>query len=112
MTAYAIAHLQSVELGPGIVEYLERIDATLEPYDGRFVVHGGPIEVREPPFDGSVIVIEFPDGERAVRWYESDAYQRILHLRTDNSVGWAILAEGVPASHRATDVLASAGGQS
>jgi hypothetical protein len=29
MPAYAIAHLRAVQVGPEIVEYLERIDATL-----------------------------------------------------------------------------------
>jgi hypothetical protein len=32
MPAYGIAHLRSVDFGPGIVEYLQRIDATLEPF--------------------------------------------------------------------------------
>jgi uncharacterized protein (DUF1330 family) len=28
-------------MGPSIVEYLQRIDVTLEPFAGRFMVHGG-----------------------------------------------------------------------
>jgi uncharacterized protein (DUF1330 family) len=56
MTAYAIAHLWSVDMGPDIVRYLERIDATLEPFGGRFVVHGGPADVREGELPGNVIV--------------------------------------------------------
>ena len=35
MPAYAIAHLESVTIGPHIVEYLQGIDATLAPYGGR-----------------------------------------------------------------------------
>ncbi len=31
MIAYAIAHLRHVSVGPEIVEYLERINSTLEP---------------------------------------------------------------------------------
>jgi len=42
MTAYAIANIQSITIGPAIVEYLERIDATLAPYGGRFLIHGDP----------------------------------------------------------------------
>lgn len=42
MSAYAVAHLLSVNLGPEIFEYIARIAATLEPYDGRFLIHGGP----------------------------------------------------------------------
>lgn len=32
MSAYAIANIQSIRMGPDVVEYLERIDATLAPY--------------------------------------------------------------------------------
>ncbi len=34
MTAYAVAHMRRVTMGPAIVEYLERIDATLAPFGG------------------------------------------------------------------------------
>jgi len=107
MTAYAIAHLRNVRVGPDIVRYLERIDATLEPFGGRFIVHGGPVDVREGEWQGDVIVIEFPDRERASGWYESPEYQAILALRTDNAESTAILVDGVTADHRATDVLAA-----
>ena len=36
MPAYAVAHLRNVNMGPSIEEYLQRIDATLEPFAGRF----------------------------------------------------------------------------
>jgi uncharacterized protein (DUF1330 family) len=93
-------------MGAPIVEYLERIDATLEPFAGRFLVHGGEIEVLEGVWPGHLIIIEFPDRARARGWYESNAYQRILPLRTNNSEADVVLADGVPEGHRATDVLA------
>jgi hypothetical protein len=34
MTSYAVAHLREVDRGPAVVEYLQRIDATLAPFDG------------------------------------------------------------------------------
>lgn len=105
MSAYAVAHVQSVTPGPEIVEYLQRIDSTLAPYRGRFLVHGDPADVREGDFSGDVIVIEFPDAEHAVSWYELPAYREIIELRTQNSAGWVVLIEGVPADHRATDIL-------
>jgi uncharacterized protein (DUF1330 family) len=108
MPAYAIAHLRTVRFGPDIVRYLELIDATLEPFGGRFIVHGGPVDVREGEWPGDVIVIEFPDRERATAWYESSQYQEILPLRTGNADGTAILVDGVSRDHRATDVLTQA----
>ncbi|MFB7617592.1 DUF1330 domain-containing protein, partial [Kitasatospora sp. NPDC056181] len=82
MTAYALAHVHSVEFGPDIVEYLERVDATLEPFGGRFLVHGGEVEAVEGSWGPDLIVIEFPDREAVRAWYDSPAYQEILALRT------------------------------
>jgi uncharacterized protein (DUF1330 family) len=89
-----------------ITEYLERIDDTLAPFGGRFVVHGGQPDLREGTSPGTLIVIGFPDREAAVGWYESPAYQAILPLRTANADGVVFLIDGVGPEHRATDVLA------
>jgi uncharacterized protein (DUF1330 family) len=106
MTAYGVAHLRNVAMGPQIAEYLERIDATLKPYGGKFLIHGGEVDVLEGSWPGHVIVIQFPDRETARAWYASPAYQAILHLRTDNADSDIVLVDGVPDDHRATDVLA------
>ena len=105
MTAYAVAHMRRVTMGPPIVEYLERIDATLAPFGGRFLVHGGRVEVEEGTWPGHLIVIEFPDRAGADAWYHSAGYQEIVALRTDNSRSDVIIADGVSSDHRATDVL-------
>jgi uncharacterized protein (DUF1330 family) len=107
MTAYGVGLLRNVRVGPGIVEYLERIDATLEPYGGRFVIHGGSPELLEGEAPGDLIVIGFPDRETALAWYRSPAYQEILALRGDNSDGTIMLVDGVGEGHRAPDVLAA-----
>jgi uncharacterized protein (DUF1330 family) len=105
MSAYAVAHIRHVTMGSAVVEYLQRIDATLEPFAGRFVVHGGNVEVLEGAWSGDLIMIEFPDRDRARAWYQSPAYQAIVRLRTDNSDGDCILVDSVSAGHRATDIL-------
>ncbi|OBQ57928.1 DUF1330 domain-containing protein [Mesorhizobium erdmanii] len=105
MTAYAVAHMRQVTMGPQIVEYLHRIDATLEPFGGRFLVHGGDVEAVENEWPGHLIIIEFPDRRRMRGWYGSPAYQAILSLRTDNSDSVVIMVDGVEHPHKATDVL-------
>ena len=105
MTGYAVGILQEVKMGPPIVEYLERIDATLAPYDGHFIVHGGDAEVLEGTSPGTLIVIEFPDRRAAAQWYASPAYQDIVALRTEHSVSTVFLIDGVDRDHVATDVL-------
>ncbi len=65
MPTFAVAHLHRVNMGQEIIEYLERIDATLEPFGGRFVVHGGEVELLEGSWQGHLVIIEFPDREKA-----------------------------------------------
>lgn len=105
MATYAIARLWDVVAGPQIVQYLEEIDATLAPFQGHFVVHGGPFDRLEGDWKGNLIIIEFPDREHAKAWYASEAYRKILPLRLSNSKGDVILIDTVPSDHRATDVL-------
>ncbi|MGF9758216.1 DUF1330 domain-containing protein [Microvirga sp. 0TCS3.31] len=106
MPAYAIGHLHDVNVGPAIVEYLKRIDATLASFHGRFLLHGEPVEVLEGSWSGDLVVIEFPDRQSARAWYASPAYRQILPLRTENASSVVFLTDGVPADHKATDVLA------
>jgi uncharacterized protein (DUF1330 family) len=106
MPAYAIGHLRRVKMGPDIVAYLEQIDATLEPFGGRFIIHGGVPEPVEGQWEGDLIVIAFPDRDSVRAWYRSAAYQAILPLRTAHASGEVIFVDGVSADHRATDVLA------
>ena len=94
-------------MGPAIIEYLRRIDATLEPFGGQFLIHGGKAEVLEGSWSGDLIVIAFPRLDLARAWYASAAYQDIAPLRRDNSEGEIVIIDGVPAEHRATDVLAA-----
>lgn len=105
MTTYGIAHLRDVVPGPGITEYLQRIDATLAPFGGHFLVHGDLPRVVEGSFADSIVIIGFPDRAAAEGWYASSAYQAILPLRTGNSRGDVFLVDGVDRSHRATDIL-------
>jgi uncharacterized protein (DUF1330 family) len=107
MTTYGVGILRDVKMGPPIVEYLERIDATLAPFDGHFIIHGGRNEMLEGPSPGTLIVIEFPDRAAAEGWYRSPAYQAIVHLRRENSDGAIFLIDGVGRDHLATDVLAA-----
>ncbi|PWI42907.1 DUF1330 domain-containing protein [Streptomyces sp. ICBB 8177] len=105
MTAFAVAHVRSVEFGPDIVAYLERIDATLDPFGGRFVVHGGDVEVVEGSWGKDLIIIEFPDLDRLRAWYDSPAYRAILPLRTEHMEADIVFAQGVPADYRAASAL-------
>lgn len=95
MPAYALAHLRNPRPHPEVIEYIERIQAALEPYGGRLLVHGPTVEVAEGDWPGTIVIIEFPGLDEARDWYASPAYQEILPLRTRNIDGTAIVFEGV-----------------
>ncbi len=95
MPAYGFAHLRSRRNHSDVVEYLKRIQATLTPFAGRFVIHGPPAEIVEGTWPGSMVLIEFPSLAEACAWYDSAAYRAILRLRTDHIEGDLLLIEGV-----------------
>ena len=100
MPTYLINHLrQPGVVQPEVLDYLDGVQATLGPFDGKFIVQGGLQEVLEGAWAGSAIVLSFPDMTAARTWYRSAAYQEIVHLRTDHLVGDAILVDGVSPDH-------------
>ncbi len=106
MPAFAIAHLRTPQLNEDVFEYIEKIQATLDPYEGRFRVHGATVEILEGSWPGTIVVIEFPDLDRARSWYGSPAYQEILPLRTRHIEGETIIVNGVAPDYDATRTAA------
>ena len=99
MTAYVLGHLRTPSSHPDVFEYMERIQATLDPFSGRFRVHGTLPEVLEGEWRGYAVLIEFPSSEHARRWYGSPAYREILPLRTDHIEASVVLVDGVGPDH-------------
>jgi uncharacterized protein (DUF1330 family) len=100
MTTYLINHLrQPGVVNIAVVDYLERVQDTLDPFAGKFIGQGGEMEVLEGAWPGSAILLSFPDMETARNWYASPAYKTILHLRTDNVISDVVLLEGVGVGH-------------
>ncbi|WP_067501333.1 DUF1330 domain-containing protein [Actinoplanes sp. TFC3] len=95
MSAYALAHLRTPAAHEDVFRYMELIQATMDPYAGRFLVHGAQVEQLEGAWPGTVVIIEFPDLVSARAWYTSPAYQQILPLRTRHIDGETILVDGV-----------------
>lgn len=108
MTAYGLAHLRPPAVPhEDILQYLERIQATLDPFGGKFVVHGSPVEVLEGEWPGALVVIEFPSLAAAREWYDSPAYRAILRLRADHIPGDLVLVEGCGPDHDSAAMAAA-----
>ncbi len=108
MTGFAIGRLHTPDTThPEVLEYMERIQDTLDPYGGRFLIHGGRVDVREGTWSGDLVLIGFPSPAAARDWYDSPAYQAIKHLRSDHIDGDVLLVEGVPADHDSAAMAAA-----
>ncbi|MFD5429783.1 DUF1330 domain-containing protein [Streptomyces sp. NPDC127084] len=107
--AYAIANLRPpARLDEEVLTYIERIQATLDPFGGRFLVHGAPErDVREGEWPSALVLIGFPSMDAARAWYESAAYQELIALRTRHIPGDAMLIEGVPPGYDAAETAAA-----
>ena len=99
MSTYLVNHLRIPGGVPNAeaLSYLEQVEDTFRPYGGRWLALDAQVEVLEGAWPGSVVLMEFPDIEAARGWYHSPAYQRILALRTGNTVSDLILVEPVGA---------------
>lgn len=65
MSAYLVNHLrQPGVLNPDVLDYLDQVQATLDPFGGKFIVQGSEVEVLEGAWAGSVILLSFPDALR------------------------------------------------
>lgn len=111
MTAYAVGLLEDLKFGPDIVAYLQRIDASMKPFDGAFLVHGTRPEMREGAFSGDCVLIRFPSMQQARDWYDSPAYAALIPLRTQHSRSTVFLLQGVEGApdYRAASLLEKLG---
>ena len=95
MPAYVLAQID-VEDESKYDAYKSAVPATIEQYGGRDVVRGATPEVLSGALElPRVVLIEFPNVERARSWYHSDEYQAIAKLRTDASRGLLMILDGV-----------------
>jgi uncharacterized protein (DUF1330 family) len=93
MPGYVIANVEVHNPEP-YAGYSAQVTGTLAPFGGRFIVRGPKKDVREGEWHERVVVIEFPSVEQARAWYESEAYQRILPTRLQNSTARVVIVEG------------------
>ncbi|MEH6448771.1 MAG: DUF1330 domain-containing protein [Oleispira sp.] len=88
MTAYIVVDLTPIN-AEKMQEYGAAAAVTVAEHGGEFVVKG-PISVLNPdektsmdPADqyATKVIIQFPDHDTALAWYNSDAYQAIIPTR-------------------------------
>jgi len=77
-------------------EYKRLTPASVATYQGKFIVRGGATETLEGDWKpGRIVVLEFPNAERAKQWWDSSEYTPAKIIRQSAANTKMILVEGV-----------------
>ncbi len=83
--AYVIAHPRVKDMDTFKNEYASKVDATIEPFGGKFLVRTPEVLAHEGERGTLAVVIEFPSKEKAMGWYNSEDHQKIVGHRRSNT---------------------------
>ncbi len=95
MAAYLIADVDVTDAAT-FEEYKRDVPATEQRYGGRYLARGGATKVLEGDWQPHrLIILEFPDMDSLMRWYESPEYARLKAIRERSAHTRIIVLEGV-----------------
>ncbi len=75
-------------------QYIAAVGPVMEAHGAENVVIDRDCELLEGSARQVTVVLRFASKSAARAWYESPEYAAIRHLRTDNTEGIAVIAEG------------------
>lgn len=94
MAGYVIAEVE-VHDPAGYEEYRSQTLATVQKYDGEFIVRGGQVDVLEGEwYPKRLIVIRFASTDRAREWADGPEYSAIKGIRQRTAKSNVIIIEG------------------
>ena len=93
MAGYFVANY-TITNPAGYKEYLAAVGPTLEAHGAERIIVDRESELLEGSAGQVTVVLRFATKSAAEAWYESPEYRAIRHLRTDNTEGIAVIAEG------------------
>ena len=95
MKAYCLFDVQEILDEPAMEAYRQRVFEVVAAFEGRYLVVGGPFEIKEgTPAMTFPVMLEFPSLAQANRWYESPEYRELRELRKRATRGTAVFFEG------------------
>lgn len=81
MPAYVVA-MMSVHDADVYRKYTDRTPPTVKKYGGRFLTRGEPVSTVEgQPYDGRMVLLEFPSTADVESWFADPAYQEAMEFR-------------------------------
>ena len=93
MASYLVANYNVTDQ-EGYDAYVAAVVPTILSHGGKILVAGpGSVGVEGSP-GSTTVVLEFPSREALEGWYKSPEYEAIIRLRTDNTDGVVVFADG------------------
>ncbi|WP_429807358.1 DUF1330 domain-containing protein [Ensifer sp. B1-9] len=81
MAAYLIADVEITDAA-AFEQYIQEVPATEARYGGRYLGRGGATQVLEGDWEPHrLVIVEFPDMQALLSWYQSPDYQRLKTIR-------------------------------
>lgn len=96
MSAYVVSRVNASKWS-WLKEYGAATKSLVEKHGGRYLAQGGKAVALEgeEPLPAALVVIEFPDMESAMAWYEDPDYQPLKAIRNENADVELSLVEGL-----------------
>ena len=95
MAAYILVQVEVTD-NACFAQYRTLAEKTVVEFGGRYVVRGGETTVLEGSWQpGRVVVLEFPDAERAKAFYASPSYTKVREVRKGAAKMDMLLVEGL-----------------
>jgi uncharacterized protein (DUF1330 family) len=96
MPAYVVVNI-TIRDPKRYEEYKQMASPTVAAYGGRYVARGGAVDVREGGWSPArLVILEFPDVERARAWWSSPEYAPAKAIRQSCADTQLVITEGMP----------------
>ena len=78
-------------------KYMEKVKPMIESYGGEYLIRGGDIDALETNLwePTRMVLVKFPNKEKAMEWYNSDEYKPYKNIRLDNASSNILMVEGL-----------------
>ena len=78
-------------------KYLEKVKPMVEKFGGKYLIKGGKIDAKETDLwkPKRIVLVKFPNKSSALKWYNSEEYRALKHLRLNNASSNILFIEGV-----------------
>ena len=96
MAAYFFFDVVKINDRKKLEQYRSKVLATVDKYEGRYLLIGGPLKLIagnwKPTFP---VIIEFPTQAQAYQWYDSKEYAPLKTLRMEAAEVNAVFMQGL-----------------